>query len=220
MTEATKKWHRKSKRPFHETMLRINLDTEEVFGLPERRWDPPVRPIYEALQVKPEHLVVEYGAGDGHYCLPIAQEIEDQSGSGIIFALENSGRLIETLDARAVAAHLDTKIRPMPLDEIPSGTIPLADEGVDRVFSVNGVHYLPDPFPIYKEMARVLKPGGVALIVDWQSDVVKNHPDAPREPSLDFEKTAELLRRAGFSDVQRVQPWTRYNAVRAVKSPL
>lgn len=217
MTEHTKKSYQNTKTPLPERTVRITLDTEEEFGLPERRWDPPVRPIYEVLQIEPNHIVVEYAAGDGHYTLPIAQEIEDHSGPGLVFALEHSGRLIETLDAKAVAAHLDSKIRPMPLDEIPADTIPLADEGVDRVFSVNGVHFLPDPLPVYKEMARVLKPGGVALIVDWQSDAVKTDGSPP---TLDFERTAALLREAGFSDVQKIQPWTRYNAIRALKSPL
>ena len=42
--------------------------------------------------------------------------------------------------------------------------LPLADNSVDIILSSEVVEHLPDPVPALKEMARVLKPGGYAMV--------------------------------------------------------
>ncbi len=42
--------------------------------------------------------------------------------------------------------------------------LPLADNSVDIILSSEVVEHLPDPMPALKEMARILKPGGYAMV--------------------------------------------------------
>ena len=42
--------------------------------------------------------------------------------------------------------------------------LPLADASVDIIISSEVIEHLPDPMPALKEMARVLKPGGYAMV--------------------------------------------------------
>lgn len=42
--------------------------------------------------------------------------------------------------------------------------LPLADNSIDIILSSEVVEHLPDPMPALKEMARVLKPGGYAMV--------------------------------------------------------
>ena len=44
--------------------------------------------------------------------------------------------------------------------------IPLPDNSMDRIFSYDALHHVPQYEPVLKEMARVLRPGGIAVFVE------------------------------------------------------
>ena len=44
--------------------------------------------------------------------------------------------------------------------------LPLDSASVDRVFSMAGLHHVEDRFPVYSEIERILKPGGLAVVAD------------------------------------------------------
>jgi len=52
------------------------------------------------------------------------------------------------------------------LKQAPGDNIPLADDSLDGVFANMYLHHAPDPLKAIKEMARLLKPGGVLCIID------------------------------------------------------
>ena len=64
----------------------------------------------------------------------------------------------------------------MPIESIEHDSLPLQDGSVDRVLAVNSLHYLEDPLAGYMELARILKPGGYALVVDWRRPGVSPPP--------------------------------------------
>jgi SAM-dependent methyltransferase len=51
-----------------------------------------------------------------------------------------------------------------------AGPVPLADGSVDAVFSHNLVECLAEPAAFAREVARVLRPGGVAVTAHWDFD--------------------------------------------------
>ncbi len=53
--------------------------------------------------------------------------------------------------------------------QVPGDQLPLPDESLDGVFANMYLHHAPDPLAAIKEMARVLKPGGVLCITDLDS---------------------------------------------------
>lgn len=73
---------------------------------------------------------------------------------------------------------------------------PLENESADLVCLHQVLHYLAEPGAAVREAARLLKPGGRLLIVDF----------APHE--LEFLRNAHAHRRLGFSD-DEVKSWRR-----------
>jgi ArsR family transcriptional regulator len=48
-----------------------------------------------------------------------------------------------------------------------AAALPLADGEVDAAFAHMVLHYLPSPAEALREMARVVKPGGIVVAVDF-----------------------------------------------------
>jgi MPBQ/MSBQ methyltransferase len=92
--------------------------------------------------------------------------------------------------------------------------LPLGTDSVDRYVSAGSIEYWPDPQRAIAEAYRVLRPGGVALIV---GPLQRTHPLARRLSDAwmlfpaDAEYT-EWMERAGFAELRRVTvapPWWR-----------
>jgi MPBQ/MSBQ methyltransferase len=92
--------------------------------------------------------------------------------------------------------------------------IPLQTDAVDRYVSAGSIEYWPDPQRAIAEAYRVVRPGGVALVV---GPLRRTHPLARRLsdawmlfPSGD--EYGAWMRNAGFTDLRRVAvapPWWR-----------
>ena len=93
---------------------------------------------------------------------------------------------------------------------VEPGPLPFADASFDAVFSKDSLLHIPDKPALYKEVLRVLKPGGVFAASDWLAG-----EDAAEDAALkryiemiglDFtlataEQTAAAMRAAGFEEV-------------------
>ncbi len=134
----------------------------------EKPKEPPVQPILDELAIRADDVIVELGAGEGHFTLPIARQLETLTGRGIAFACDFSKSLVGSLDRKAVAEGVDDHVRTVCLNEVRPRTLPFEDERVDSVLAVNFLQYLADPVPYLKEVARVLAPCGNLVVVDWQ----------------------------------------------------
>jgi MPBQ/MSBQ methyltransferase len=92
--------------------------------------------------------------------------------------------------------------------------LPLATDSVDRYVSAGSIEYWPDPQRAIAEAYRVVRPGGVALVV---GPLRRTHPLARRlsDAWMLFPSDAEYtawMGAAGFTDLRRVTvapPWWR-----------
>lgn len=90
--------------------------------------------------------------------------------------------------------------------------MPLQDGIADNVFVLGGVHHVPDRDKMFREIYRILKPGGSLYFREPVSDfflwrwiravVYRLAPalDHESERPLVFEETVPVLKRAGFSE--------------------
>jgi ubiquinone/menaquinone biosynthesis C-methylase UbiE len=96
-----------------------------------------------------------------------------------------------------------------------AGWLPFRDAAFDKVVCTNSFHHYPDHFKALREMRRVLKPGGLLVLVDprrdhlfgWAAiDLIENVVFGLEEVRIfSLMQWSQLLGEAGFSDY-RVTP--------------
>ncbi len=138
-----------------------------------RKWFDAVGPEWDSLrkvfhddvqraraitQLVPSGLrVADIGTGTGI----LAQELA-QLGIEVI-AVDHSQRMLEAAQQKleaAGAAGVESRTG-------DAGALPLADGEVDAAFAHMVLHYLPSPADAVAEMARIVRPGGRVIIVDF-----------------------------------------------------
>ncbi|MDE2492136.1 MAG: class I SAM-dependent methyltransferase [Elusimicrobia bacterium] len=121
----------------------------------------PAEALERLLDLPRGGLLVDFGTGTGTYARALARLRPDAE----IAALDEQPRMLELLRDR-LAAEPRPNVRPVLSDD--AGLAPLQGRA-DRVLALNVLHELGDD--ALESLARLLKPGGRALFVDWSADV-------------------------------------------------
>jgi len=108
--------------------------------------------------VPPQLRVLDIGTGTG----VLAEELA-RLGIGVI-GVDRSSRMLEAARAKLEAAELPAEVE---LREGDAHHLPLADDEVDAAFAHMVLHSLHTPADAVREMVRVVKPGGVVVVVDF-----------------------------------------------------
>ncbi len=197
--------HRHGDRHGARQPERFNPARAALLDDPARAEYLPPEGLIELLDAPAHSRVVDFGAGTGTIAIELARRRPDLE----VIALDEQPQMLELLEAKPAARELHN------LKPVLSGEMALADSA-DRVLAINVLHELGDE--ALHELASMLKPGGFALIVDWNSEV-----DRPVGPPRDHVYgPAEARRRleaAGLRVSER--PPLRYHyifvAARSVK---
>jgi ArsR family transcriptional regulator len=119
--------------------------------------DDALRARAIARLVTPGMRVADIGTGTGILAAELAR-----LGLRVI-AIDNSARMLD-----AARAKLAGEQQPgVELRRGEAGALPLADGEVDAALAHMVLHYLPSPADAIREMARVLRPGGSVVLVDF-----------------------------------------------------
>ncbi len=107
--------------------------------------------------------IADFGSGSGHYSMAASKAL---ISTGRVYAIDVQQDLLNKLKNQAV--HEGLYNIEVILDDIEklNGT-KLRDNSVDLVFLSNILFQLEDKETTIKEVKRVLRPGGRALVVDW-----------------------------------------------------
>jgi SAM-dependent methyltransferase len=106
------------------------------------------------MELGHQHRLLDVGCGDGYLTTKFAKRAREVVG------LDPDAKML----AAARTLHAKPNVR---FDEGAAEQLPYADAAFERVVAVSVVEHFRDPAAGLKEMARVLKPGGVlALSVD------------------------------------------------------
>ncbi len=101
-----------------------------------------------------------------------------------------------------------TRARQRGLDTVQADAarLPFRAESVDAVVIVDALHHVADQDELVREASRVLRPGGVFVVADFDPDTVRGRVLTAAEHLIGFESTfrtptslAADVRRAGFS---------------------
>ena len=111
----------------------------------------------DAIAVQPGEVAVDVGSGTGTITRLLGSLV---APDGQAIGVEPNARLREIAQARATAmagAHF--------VDGLAT-ELPLADGSVDVLWCERVLQHLPDPQAAIEEFARVLRPGGRAMLLD------------------------------------------------------
>jgi ubiquinone/menaquinone biosynthesis C-methylase UbiE len=137
--------------------------------------------------------VADFGAGSGAYTMAAARLV---GGSGRVYAVDVQKDLLTRIKNLAQYEGL-RNVEIMWGDvERPGGT-KLGDQALDAVIISNLLFQLEDRDGCIAEVARVLKPRGRVLLVDW-SDSFGNLGPRPQEV-VPLRTARELFRRHAFT---------------------
>ena len=162
----------------------------------EREHLPIVLPMLERMQLEPTENVLDVGCGNGWLCRLIAGRVPKGRVVGMDVSDEMVGR------ARQASVGLGHVMFVVGgVDEIP-----WEDNFFTRVISVESAYYWPDPARGFREIFRVLRPGGSTwVLINYYCDNPYCHQWgamlAVPTHLLSAEEWMGLLREAGFSDV-------------------
>ncbi|CAN5649745.1 hypothetical protein BH23CHL8_BH23CHL8_16040 [soil metagenome] len=165
--------------------------------------------------VRPGPLVVDVGTGTGALLVAAAARWRGARFIG----LDPASGMLERARIRASAAGLpevDDAIRWL---NAVADSVPLGDGSVDRVVSSFVLQLVPDRPQALRELARILRPGGVLAFVTWmvsdmriepddeldeavlELDIDERVPEPPAASAGDYESVEQAaadLRAAGF----------------------
>jgi ubiquinone/menaquinone biosynthesis C-methylase UbiE len=155
-------------------------------------------------------VVLDVGCGTGTLLLAAAERI---GPSGTLHGVEPSAEM---------RAHARDKAKKREVSlEVVEGSadrLPYPDASIDAVFCTLALHHLPGPMRegAIREMRRVLRPGGRAVIVDWgrPTSVAKAiadplslvfflHKFGPYTSPADVLDIEPLVTELGFEDIAR-----------------
>jgi len=132
-----------------------------------------IRAMIEALQLPAGSRGLDAGCGIGLQCLLLADEV---GLAGHVTGLDVSAEMLDRGREIVKEAGLSERVS---FQEGDVANLPFDNNAFDWVWSADCVGYGPwQPLPLLKELARVVKPGGIVAIAAWSSE--KLLPGYPR----------------------------------------
>jgi ubiquinone/menaquinone biosynthesis C-methylase UbiE len=156
----------------------------------------PQAAVVDLLRLSGAETIVDYGAGTGIYTVAVAAAVPD----GKVFAIEALPRLVELLREK-LTPELEGRICVCQTDD---NVVPLDDGEADRVVMVDVLHHVADQPEALEEVARVLRPGGLFVVVDWGD---KERPVGPGLGHvLGMEAVRDLVSGMGLEILEAHEP--------------
>lgn len=158
--------------------------------------------VFRRLGLRPGERVLELGFGNGHLLSVLMREAENLDFTGVEISetmVEEALRFNRDLVATGKAAFLHGSAE----------ALPFPDNTFDKAFAVAVVYFWPEPTKALAEIRRVLRPGGISIIVSAQPGMMASSPFARPEFGFrihDPDTLVTLHRDAGFGQVV-VEPY-------------
>ncbi len=154
--------------------------------------------IVDALGLRPGQSIADVGSGTGAFLPALQRRI---GPGGRIYAVEISPVFVEHLKQRARVEKLDS-VEVVQGDALRTN---LASDSVDTVLVVDTYHHFDDPGAMLEDLARILKPGGVLAIVDYDKIPGKSRQWVLEHIRLEKSGFIDEIRAGGF-DLIEEQP--------------
>lgn len=171
-------------------------DSQAFFGRVAGQWDDLRTDLFGSrftlqglLTLLPRDLVIaDLGCGTGNASELLAPLVKQ------VFAIDQSQPMLAAARKR-LSAFSNISFLRGDLEHVP-----LDDAAVDVAVAVLVLHHVEDPMPACREMRRLVKPGGLALVIDMieHDRTIYKHTMGHRWLGFTEARIASLLCDAGF----------------------
>jgi ubiquinone/menaquinone biosynthesis C-methylase UbiE len=151
----------------------------------------PPGEFLDRVGVRPGSVAADLGAGPGFFTLPLAERVGPE---GRVHAIDVSPEMVRLLQERGLPPWVDARLG-------GERGIPLPDAEVDVALLAFVLHEIDAPGEYLAEVARVLRPGGRLVVLEWVAREEDRGP--PAAERLPAEETDRILAAAGFTVVER-----------------
>ena len=165
----------------------------------ERQYAAPAlveqrRRTLEAMALQPGNTALDIGCGPGYLTLEMARQVGTR---GRVIAIDTSEPMLDIARARCAG------LGQVEFHLANAAALPCPDASVDVAAAVQVYLFVPDLEAVARELARVLRPGGRAVVVDtdWDSLVWRSSDRERMERFL-----ALWMRRYANARVARLLP--------------
>jgi ubiquinone/menaquinone biosynthesis C-methylase UbiE len=146
--------------------------------------------------------VLEIGAGQGHGAAYLSRSLSDAQ----VYSVDVNMECLKP-------DRLQPGPRPPIFIQASATDLPLTTNSLDAVFAVMTFHCLPEPQQVMREVARVLKPGGIFILADvdgrhWMKrpfEIVEHLFISPITHAYTSDELAVLTVKAGLEDFRVVR---------------
>ena len=156
---------------------------------PKRREVLPPEKTLISLGLKTGMKVADIGCGSGYFALAAASIVGDE---GIVYGTDILQEMVEY----CTKAAQDNNITNTLFLKGEESGIPLPDGKVDIVIMANVVHELIEPEKSFREVKRILKPGGKLFLIEWKKIETPTGP--PVHERIDIVDAEKMLKEYGF----------------------
>jgi ubiquinone/menaquinone biosynthesis C-methylase UbiE len=162
----------------------------DVLESKERKtWQNPDE-ILNQLDLKASQSVADLGCGSGYFSVPISFKVKQ------VYAIDVQQEMLD---------HVKKKIHNQKISNIKTllsqdNKIPLPDQSIDKLLTVNTLHEFNDKTTTLNEIYRVLKPDGQVIIVDFKKSNTNFGP--PESVRISKEHATKLFENHNFDIVK------------------
>lgn len=149
--------------------------------------------IVDQLSIKPGSTVADFGCGSGYFSFEFSRSV---GGEGMVYALDVLPSALEAVSSRAKSLGL-SNISPRRVNLENEQGSGLPGDSIDWVILKDMLFQNKKKSIILQEVARVLKTGGQALVMEWRPDEVLVGPEKSLRVHPEDLKT--LLSEVGLS---------------------
>jgi ubiquinone/menaquinone biosynthesis C-methylase UbiE len=163
----------------------------DVLEMEDRKvWQNPDE-ILKMVEIKPDFVAADLGCGSGFFTTPLAKKVKK------VYGIDVQKEMLQFL----IQKIQKLKIKNIELRLSKENDIPLENESIDLLISVNTLHEFDDKEKMIEEIKRVLKSYGKALIVDFEKKKTNFGPPvsirvSKKQAISFFEKRGFILSKA------------------------
>lgn len=152
--------------------------------------------VIRQLSVGIGDTVADFGAGSGYFSFEFAKAVGSE---GTVYALDVLPSALEAITSRAKTLGLSNVVTQRVNLERPNGS-GLGAGSTDWVIAKDVLMQNQDKHTILREIARILKPDGRGIIIEWHPDEATVGPD--RETRIKPDQLKSWLSEVGLEVVE------------------